>query len=69
VAGSSPLSGWGAGAPLADQPVDRGPDRLQVQAMGDQDPGRRVAALSEQPEEQVLSTEVVKLIRDARLSH
>jgi hypothetical protein len=34
---------------LVDQPVDRGPDRLQVQTVGDQYPRGQVVALQEQP--------------------
>jgi hypothetical protein len=44
---------------LVDQVVDLGPDRLQVQAVGDQDPSGQVVALKEQPEQEVLGTKVV----------
>ena len=36
---------------LVDEPVDLGPDRLQVQAVGDQHPGGQVVALQQQPEQ------------------
>ena len=44
---------------LVDQVVELGPDRLQVQAVGDQDPSGQVVALKEQPEQEVLGTKVV----------
>jgi hypothetical protein len=44
---------------LVDQPVDLGPGGLQVQAVGDQHPGRQVVALQQQAEQEVLGAEVV----------
>jgi hypothetical protein len=44
---------------LGDQPVDPGPDGVEVEAVCHQDPGGQVVALGEQTDQQVLGAEVL----------
>jgi hypothetical protein len=54
------IAGLGAGQDaLGDQPVEPGPDGVQVQTVRAQHPGGQVVALDEQAEEQMLGAEVV----------
>jgi hypothetical protein len=48
-----------------DQPADLGADGLQVQAVGAQHGGRRVVAVHQQAEQQVLRADVVSMERPA----